>query len=59
MITKVENNYGLCRDNQKNIVCAYYNNGGRCKKPDYENCLDMVTDKSYIFVEVEDVPNPR
>ena len=59
MIKKIENEHGLCRDNQKKITCAYFNNGAKCKKPDYENCVDMNTCKSYIFIEVEDVPNPR
>ena len=54
MITKIENEHGLCADKLNHKICAYYNNGAPCKIPDYETCLDMVTGKSYIFIEVKD-----
>jgi hypothetical protein len=55
MIQKVENEHGLCIDHQNKTTCVYANFSGRCKKPDYEqNCVDMVTGKSFIFIEVAD-----
>lgn len=54
MITKIENEHGLCIDHLNNVKCVYADSGSRCKKPDYERCMDINSGKSYIFIKVKD-----